>query len=105
MKIKRFNESEEVNEISPERVNEIIEELKNFSDKISDKSRDIEAILNEFNNYKSQSVKSNDQIDDSIIYLQMVKKDIENSNDRINKIINNLNSYNEGGREKLYLDF
>jgi methyl-accepting chemotaxis protein len=104
MKIKRFNESE-VNEISPERVNEIIGELKDFSDNISDKSRDIESILNEFNNYKSQSVKGNDQIDDSIIYLQMIKKDIEDSNSKIDRIINNLNSYNEGGRENLYLDF
>lgn len=101
MKIKRFNESE-VNDISHERVNEIIEELKDFSDKINDKSIYIESLLNEFNNYKSQSVKGNDQIDDSIIYLQIIKKDIKNSNDKIYKIINNLNGYNEGGRENIY---
>jgi len=101
MKIKRFNESE-VSNISHERVNEIIEELKDFSDKINDKSIYIESLLNEFNNYKSQSVKGNDQIDDSIIYLQIIKKDIKNSNDKIDKIINNLNGYNEVGRENIY---
>lgn len=101
MKIKRFTESEQV-DISPERVNEIIEELKDIVSIMDDKFVYTDELLNELNNYKNQSKRGNDQIDDSISALQMTKKDIEDCKDKLDTIISNLLDYNESGRRMLY---
>lgn len=101
MRIKRFTESDQV-DISPERVNEIIEELKDVSSIMDDKFVYTDELLNELNNYKNQSKRGNDQIDDSISALQMVKKDIEDCRDKLDTIINNLLDYNESGRKMMY---
>ena len=82
MKIKRFLESEEV-DISTERVGEIIEDLREFTSTIEDKNKMVESYINELNNYKNQSKKGNDQIDDSIAALQVVKKDLDDSLDKV----------------------
>lgn len=103
MKIKRFNEDEQV-DISSERINEIMEELKDFVAIMEDKSKYVESLLNELNNYKSDSKKGNDQIDDSIAALQIVKKDVDDCNDKIDTIVNNLTDYNEGGRKYMYTE-
>lgn len=103
MKIKRFNEDEQV-DISSERVSEINEQLKDFAATMLDKSRYIESLLNELNNYKSDSKKGNDQIDDSIAALQVIKKDVDNCNDKIDTVINNLMDYNDGGRKYMYTE-
>ena len=73
MRIKRFNESEEV-DISTERIDEIVKELNEISASIKDKNKTIESLNSEFNNYVSDSQKGNDQIDDSIFALQIIKK-------------------------------
>jgi len=103
MKIRRFNEDEQV-DISSERVNEIIEELKEFSDIMSEKSTYIEALLNELNNYKSDSTKGNDQIDDSIAALQLIKKNSDDTFDKIDTVVNNLVDYNDSGRKYMYTE-
>lgn len=103
MKIKRFNEDEQV-DISSDRVTEINGELKSFADIMSDKSKYIESLLNELSNYKNDSKKGNDQIDDSILALQVIKKDIDDCSDKIDTIINNLLDYNDGGRKFLYTE-
>ncbi len=103
MKIKRFNENLDDNiDISKERVGEIVEEMKSILVDLEEKSKSIEGYTNEFNNYKSKSKKGNDQIDDSISSLQVVKKDIDNSIDKVDNIINNLISYNQDGRKFLH---
>lgn len=103
MKIKRFNEDEQV-DISSERVDEILNELKEFASNISDKSKTIEALLNELGNFRSQSKKGNDQIDDSISSLQIIRTDMDDSVDKIDTVINNLIDYNESGRKYLYTE-
>ena len=103
MKIKRFNEDEQV-DISSERVSEINEQLKDFAATMLDKSKYIESLLNELNNYKSDSKKGNDQIDDSIAALQVIKKDVDDCNDKIDTVINNLMDYNDGGRKYMYTE-
>ena len=103
MKIKRFNEDEQV-DISSERVSEINEQLKDFAATMLDKSRYIESLLNELNNYKSDSKKGNDQIDDSIAALQVIKKDVDDCNDKIDTVINNLMDYNDDGRKYMYTE-
>lgn len=101
MKIKRFNEDEQV-DISSERITEINEQLKDFAATMLDKSKYVESLLNELNNYKSDSKKGNDQIDDSIAALQVIKKDVDDCNDKIDTVINNLMEYNDEGRKFLY---
>jgi molecular chaperone GrpE (heat shock protein) len=103
MKIKRFNESEEL-DISQERVGEIISELRELLTDLETKSELSDSLLNEFNNYKNQSKKGNDQIDDSIAALQVLKKDLSSSIDKVDIVINNLMSYNEEGRKYLYTE-
>jgi hypothetical protein len=103
MKIKRFNEGEQV-DISSERVSEITDQLKDFTATMLDKSKYVESLLNELNNYKSESKKGNDQIDDSIAALQVIKKDVDDCNDKIDTVINNLMSYNDGGRKYMYTE-
>lgn len=103
MKIKRFNEDEQV-DISSERINEVLEELKDFTSLMGEKSKYVESLLNELNNYKSDSKKGNDQIDDSIAALQVMKKDIDDCVDKIDTTINNLSDYNDSGRKYMYTE-
>lgn len=105
MRIKKFNEElEETVDISQERVGKIIEELKDILSSLEDKTKSIEGFTNEFNNYKSKSKKGNDQIDDSIAALQVIKKDLNSSIDKVDTVINNLVSYNDEGRKYLYTE-
>ena len=103
MKIKRFNEDEQV-DISSERVSEINEELKDFAAIMLDKSKYIESLLNELNNFRSDSKKGNDQIDDSIAALQVIKKDLDDCIDKLDTVVSNLDSYNQDGRKYLYTE-
>lgn len=103
MKIKRLYENDE-NNISTERVGEIIEDLRDFSSTIEDKSKMAESYINELNNYKNNSKKGNDQIDDSIAALQVIKKSLDDTIDKADTIINNLMDYNDEGRKYLYTE-
>ncbi len=103
MRIKRFNESEQI-DISTERVTEIVDSIKEMMSFIDDKNGFLESLLNELNNYKNDSSKGNDQIDDSIASLQVVKKDVENILDKLDNVVSNLNDYNDGGRKYLYTE-
>lgn len=101
MRLKKFYEYESI-EISPERVNEIIEELEEIASNMEEKSKYTEKLLNELNNYKSPSKTSNDQIDDSILSLYVIKKNISDSIDKVDNIVNNLTNYIDEGRNFLY---
>ena len=103
MKIKRFNESEQL-DISTERIVEIVESVKEMMAFIDDKSDFLESLLNELNNYKNESSKGNDQIDDSIASLQVAKKDVDNILDKLDNVVSNLKDYNDSGRKYLYTE-
>jgi hypothetical protein len=103
MRIRRFNEDILI-DISSERIDEILIELRDFASIMNNKSKLVESLLNEFNNFKSQSKKGNDQIDDSIFSLQIIKKDIDDCIDKIDTVINNLIDYNTNGRKFLYTE-
>ena len=64
----------------------------------------IESLENELDNYKSDSQKGNDQIDDSIFALQVIKKNITDSLDKIDTVVKNLQSYDDEGRKYLYTE-
>lgn len=103
MKIKRFNEDEQV-DISSERIEEIVKDLSESLSMMGDKSKMIESLLNELSNFKSQSSKGNDQIDDSIAALQVAQKDLQDCSDKIDTVVTNLKSYNDEGRKYLYTE-
>lgn len=103
MRIKRFNESEQV-DISSDRIDEMMTQLKETVASLDDKNKFIESLENELNNYKSDSQKGNDQIDDSIFALQVIKKNISDSLDKIDTVIQNLQSYDDEGRKYLYTE-
>lgn len=103
MKIRKFNEADDQQtDLSSERIEEIIAELKEFASLIDSKGEIFESLSNELNNYKGLSKNGNDQIDDSIANLQLVKKHISDCTDKIDNVINNMNDYNENGRKYLY---
>jgi hypothetical protein len=103
MKIKRFFESDQV-DISTERITEVMDELKDFIANIEDRSKKIDALGTELSNYRNSSTKSNDQIDDSIAALQIIKKDLDDCVDKLDTVVNNLDSYNVDGRKYLYTE-
>ena len=49
MKIKRFNESEQV-DISSERIEEMLDSLKQLSSILDDKGKFVDSLINELNN-------------------------------------------------------
>ena len=104
MRIKRFFESEEQKDIATERVDEILKELKEFTAQLEDRNNMIEALTAELSNYKNISTKSNDQIDDSIAALQIIKKNVDDSVDKLDTVVTNIQSYNETGRKYLYTE-
>jgi ABC-type transporter Mla subunit MlaD len=101
MRIKKFNENLE---IGPERIGEMVEELKELLTSLEEDSKTIERYLNELENYKSSSSKGNDQIDDSLAAFQIVKKNIEDSIDKTDTVVTNLNDYKENDRQYLYTE-
>ena len=103
MKIRRFNESEQV-DISSERIEEMLDNLKQLSSTLDDKGKFVDSLINELNNYKSDSQKGNDQVDDSVAALQVIKKDLDNSLEKTDTVITNLMNYSEEGRKYLYTE-
>lgn len=104
MRIKRFNEATEQVDISSERIDELMSELKETISTIDSKNKFIESLENELNDYKSDSQRGNDQIDDSIFALQVIKKNLSDSLDKFDTIIKNLQSYDDEGRKYLYTE-
>ena len=104
MRIKRFNEATQEVDISSDRIDEILTDLKETAAAIEDKNKLIESLENELDNYKSDSQKGNDQIDDSIFALQVIKKNISDSLDKIDTVVKNLQSYDDEGRKYLYTE-
>jgi hypothetical protein len=103
MRIKRFNETEQV-DISSDRIDEVIKELKEMSGELESKTKLVESLTNELTNYKSDSQKGNDQIDDSIFAFQVIKKNLDDSLDKIDTVVQNLQSYDDEGRKYLYTE-
>ena len=102
MKIRRFNESEDSENISPERVGEIIEDLSNITSEIDKNAKMINSILNELENYKSTSKSSNNQVDDASISLDSIKSKLDESTSLIDSTIKVLRDYTESGEKYLY---
>lgn len=99
--LKRFNEGKEVLDLSPERLDEISKSLVEFSSEISSKIELIDSFINELENYTTGEDK-NDQIDESILNLQIVRKNLGESLDKVDNTSNQLKDYGDNGRQFLF---
>jgi hypothetical protein len=97
MKIKRFNEELDPVEINKSELMKMIEELEDFVAIAKDKQTYTESSLQELSNYANPSKKGNDQIDDTIISLQSIKKNLDDIIDGLDTSITNLQSYVDTG--------
>lgn len=102
MKIKRFNEEIDPIEMDKQRVREVIEELEDFAAIAKDKQTFTETLLEELSKYGNPSKKGNDQIDDTIISLQSIKKNLDDTIDGLDTSITNLQSYVDSGSSFLF---
>lgn len=98
--MKKFTEAVQ-SEIDFEKIDDIGKELNEIEDYISSKLISLSNINNVLSRFKSKSVKYNDQIDDSVFTLQVLKSDLETCLYNLDKIQANLTSYKENGREKI----
>jgi len=103
MKIRRFLENEQ-KDLSTERVDEIMKELKKLGSYLEDKGNMINSLETELSIYKSQSNKGNDQVDDSTLALQVIKGSIDDIVDKLDTVVINLDGYNQEGRSFLYTE-
>jgi len=102
MHIKRFDEKSNVGEISNERLDEISTDMAEVSDTLNNKVDLIDLLLNEISQFKSQSNKKVDQIDEIMTELQLLNKTFIESQERISKIVSNIDDYREDGRKELF---
>jgi len=98
--LKPFNEAQM--QLSPDRVSDIEDEMVKMAQFFKLKLEYIDGLLNELNNFQSDSKKSNDQIDDSIANLQLISKNISDSLSNIDNVANNMKNYNDKGSQFLY---
>lgn len=102
MKIRKFYESNEIVDISNDRVVEILDHLTSISSLFDKKKEELISLTNELSNYRSQSKKSNDQIDDSVSDMETITSKIQEVISSLDNISTNLQSYNDSGRKYLY---
>lgn len=101
MRIKRFLEAN-VEDISPEKVNDIIDLLSKMVKEFEYNREVLDKIVKDLENFKSDSSESNDQIDDSVINLDASKVKLQDMLSIIDSVVLNLKDYNESGRKFLY---
>ncbi len=101
MIILKFNEAD-MSDISVDRSLEIIESLNEISREISKNLESLESIVNELENFRSKSGSSNDQIDDSVSNLEIVRNLVKESIDKIDNTSINMRDYTQNGRKYLY---
>lgn len=102
MKIRKFNQAEDINDISPDRTNEIIEDLRKTIVFLEQKVENIDSYLNELGNFQNTKKSQNDQIDDAIANLQLVRGALKDSITNLDNSTISLEDYNKSGRKFLY---
>lgn len=102
MKIRKFNEADEVIEISNDRVTEILLILNQMNSNFQSKEKEIQSICNELLNFRSKSTTANNQIDDTTLNLEVVSTKLQEINSSLDVILESLNDYLENGPRYLY---
>jgi len=101
MKIRKLNEAD-INDISADRTNEIIEDLRKTIVFLEQKVENIDSYLNELGNFQNTKKSQNDQIDDAIANLQLVRGTLKDSITNLDNSTISLEDYNKSGRKYLY---
>ena len=99
--MRKFTESIQA-EISFETIEDILDELNEIESFVESKLPLLDNRKFELSRYSNRKKNTNDQIDDSVFSFETLSKDLKNSLENINKIKDNLMSYKEEGRKKLY---
>jgi hypothetical protein len=102
MKIRKFNEADDINDISSDRTNEIIEDLRKTIVFLEQKVENIDSYLNELGNFQNTEKSKNDQIDDAVSNLQLVRSALKDSITNLDNSTISLEDYNKSGRKYLY---
>lgn len=102
MKIRKFNETESMNDISQDRTTQIIEDLRKTIVFLEQKVENIDSYLNELANFQNTEKSENDQIDDAVSNLQLVRSALKDSITNLDNSTISLEDYNKSGRKYLY---
>lgn len=102
MRIRKFYEAEDLDQISPESLQTIITKLSNTISTIDNHRKDISSSLNTLSNFKSKSKSSNTQIDDSCANLETVDSKLDETINLLDTVLKNLKDYNDSGEKYLY---
>lgn len=112
MKIKRFLESEVqgpegkvdiVNNISTERVDVIKKGIESHLSSIDKIQKELTTFENELSKYTSNSKKSNNQIDDSVLELKLINDSLRNIIEiKLSTVVQKLEHYQTNGSKFIY---
>lgn len=102
MKIRKFNETESMNDISQDRTTQIIEDLRKTIVFLEQKVENIDSYLNKLANLQNTEKSENDQIDDAVSNLQLVRSALKDSITNLDNSTISLEDYNKSGRKYLY---
>lgn len=91
----------ESNEISEDRVKEMINTLKSSTSALEDEKEKIENIMSDLESFTSDTDK-NDQIDDSYVSLKEVESLLNECVVKVGEIDSRLENYLKEGRKYLY---
>ena len=102
MKIRKFNEADDVNKIADDTLQTILDKLTKITSDLDVNKKEFISITNTLSNFKSKSKNSNTQIDDSCANLETIEVKISDTLNLLDTIVNNLKGYNESGEKYLY---
>ena len=91
----------EANDISEDKVKEILTDLKNISNTLDSESDKVTEIINTLESFKSGQDK-NDQIDDSYVSLKEIESLISECVNKIGEVDSRMEDYLKQGRKYLY---
>lgn len=101
MQIRKISE-DLIQDISSEKVEEMIKNLKYISEIIDEKKKEIKKLSSDLSVFSNKKKKKNDQIDDSILNFEKVDSNLLDALSLLDTVYKNLEDYKENGRKYLY---
>jgi ABC-type transporter Mla subunit MlaD len=101
MRIRKISE-DLVQDISSEKVEEMIKNLKDISEIIDEKKKEIKKISTDLSAFSNKKEKKNDQVDDSILNFEKVDANLLDALSLLDTVYKNLEDYKDNGRKYLY---
>jgi len=101
MRIRKISE-DMVQDISSEKVEEMIKNLKDISEIIDENKKVMKKISTDLSAFSNKKGKKNDQIDDSILNFEKVDANLLDALSLLDTVYKNLEDYKDNGRKYLY---